>query len=341
MNKSKSEALISGSRWSAASLKRLANATIQNPEATLVVTVLVGGICGGMFVSSDVLTFGNASLLMQSMIPQLAVGLGVSIALYAGIIDLSIGSTMLVGAMTFALATHSGQPVPVCCAYGLLAGAAVGLLNSVLVVRYRVDSVVATLVTLLGIQGLAFVLGDQRSQASSAFSWDLFVATQIGIFPVLFLILTLLYIAATILMRSARVGRHMMAVGGGPTAARRLGIQVSRIQVAVLVFCGLLAAVGGVLAVGVVGSAPLTLGALDVFLVYSGILLGGFSLDRGGVGSPIGGLLGIVALSLMLNILSNASVSPGWQDIAVGLVLMIAVILDRLRYGAYSPLAVS
>jgi ribose transport system permease protein len=309
----------------------------RNPEATLAVVLVLGAVGSGLFVSSDVLTVGNMTLLMQAMVPQLAVGLGVSIALYAGIADLSIGSIMLVGAIMFALATHTIDGVVVPVLIGVGVASLVGFLNSILVVGFRVDPIVATLATLLGIQGIAFVLGGDVSQVSNAFDWDLFVSKQVGDFPVLFLVLVVLYGIATVFMKKTRTGRHLLAVGAGPLSARRLGIKVGRIQLWCLVLCAVAAGLGGVLAAGIVGAAPITLGAQDVFLVYSGILLGGFSIARGGVGSPLGGILGIATLSLMLNVLSNASVTAGWQDVAIGIMLLIAVALDRLRYGAYSP----
>ncbi len=316
---------------------RLLQRVARNPEATLAIVLVLGALGGGLFVSSDVLTVGNMTLLLQGMVPQLAVGLGVSIALYAGIADLSIGSVMCAAAMVFALCTQSIDGVLLPILAGLATGVVVGLINAVLVVGFRVDSIVATLSTLLGIQGIAYVIGKSQSQVSNAFSWDEFVIKQIGPFPVLFLVLVGLYVAATIYMKRTRTGRHLLAVGAGPVSARRLGVKVSRVQATCLVLCGLTAALGGVLASGIIGSATITLGTQDVFMVYSGILLGGFSIARGGVGSPLGGILGIMVLALLLNILSNASVTAGWQDIAIGLILTVAVALDRVRYGSYAP----
>ncbi len=311
----------------------------RNPEATLAVVLVLGALYGGLFVSSDVLTVGNMTLLLQGMTPQLVVGLGASIALYAGIADLSIGSTMLAAATVYALMTQHVDGVVIPLLVGTGAGLGVGLFNGVLVVGYRVESIVATLASLLAAQGFAYVIGGSQSQVTNAYSWDLFVARQVGPFPLLFLVLFALYVAATVYMKRTRTGRHLLAVGGGPVAARRLGVRVGRLQLGCLVLCGVTAALGGIVDAGVVGSAPISLGVQDVFIVFSGILLGGFSIARGGVGSPMGAILGIATLALLLNVLTNASVAAGWQDVSIGIVLTIAVALDRIRYGAYAPSA--
>jgi ribose/xylose/arabinose/galactoside ABC-type transport system permease subunit len=309
----------------------------RSPTPTLAVVLVVGTLASGLFVSSDILTTGNMTLVLQALVPQLAVGLGVSVALYAGIVDLSIGAVMCVSAMTFAIVTQTSAPLGVALLAGLGVGVAVAAINSVLVVGLRVDPIIGTLAALLGATGMAFVIGGNASQPTDDFSWDLFVTKQIGAFPILFLVLVALYVMVAIYIKKSRIGRHLLGVGGGPVAARRLGVNVDRIQVGCLLAGSVGAAIAGMLSAGNVGAATVTLGVQDLYVVYSGILLGGFSIARGGVGTPLGGFLGIALLAMLLNIFSNASVAPAWIDLATGVILMIAVALDRVRYGAYAP----
>lgn len=311
----------------------------RHPEATLAVVLVLLILVGGLFISSDVTTVGNMTLVFQAMVPQLAVGLGVSIALYAGIVDLSIGSTMGAAAMAFAVVTQQSESGNLALALAAAVGVGIGvaMVNTLLLVGFRVDPIVATLATLIGVVGVTYVIGRSQSQITNAFSFDTFAARRVGDIPLLFIVLIVMYVLAAIYMKKSRTGRHLLSVGAGPIPARRLGVKVDRIQIGCLLLCGIAAALGGVLSASNIGAATITLGAADMFIVFSGVLLGGFSIARGGVGSPLGALLGIAVLTVMLNILSNASVSAGWQEMAIGIMVLVAVALDRARYGSYAP----
>ena len=148
--------------------------------------------------------------------------------------------------------------------------------------------------------------------------------------PVIAIVLTL--VAALIVTRT-RLGRHVQAVGGDDKAAARAGISVARVRTGALLLSAFGAGLGGVIYAGQLGSAARATGFGLEFQVYAALMIGGYSILRGGVGNPIGGALGLLAVAGVANILDLKAISPYFVNIIVGLLLLAAVLLDRFRGG--------
>ena len=146
------------------------------------------------------------------------------------------------------------------------------------------------------------------------------------------LTLALVLVAAYIVMFT-RVGRHVRAAGGDEVAARRAGIAVSRIRFGAFLLSGLGAALGGLLYMGQLGGVTNTLGTDFAFEVYAALMIGGYSIIRGGVGNPVGGALGVLVVAGVTDIISLKSISTYYTDVIVGILLIAAVFLDRVRGG--------
>ena len=138
---------------------------------------------------------------------------------------------------------------------------------------------------------------------------------------------------AAIIVSRTRVGRHVQAVGGDDRAASRGGISVTGIRIAALLLSAFGAGIGGILYVGQLGSASNLTGTGLEFQVYAAMMIGGYSILRGGVGNPVGAALGLLVVAGTANILDVQAISPWFTNIIVGLLLLAAVILDRLRGG--------
>src|SRR5690606_6747117 len=138
---------------------------------------------------------------------------------------------------------------------------------------------------------------------------------------------------AAIVVEKTRLGRHVRAVGGDDKAAARAGISVGGMRTAALMLSAFGAGLGGIVYVGQLGSAARATGFGLEFQVYAALMIGGYSILRGGVGNPIGGALGLLVVAGASNILDLRAISPYYVNIIVGLLLLAAVLMDRLRGG--------
>jgi ribose/xylose/arabinose/galactoside ABC-type transport system permease subunit len=125
----------------------------------------------------------------------------------------------------------------------------------------------------------------------------------------------------------------VQAVGGDDRAASRAGISVPKVRVIALVVSSVGAAIGGILYVGQLGSASNVLGTGLEFQIYAALMIGGYSITRGGVGNPIGALLGLLVVAGITNILNVTFTDPNYLDLITALILLAAVLVDRFRGG--------
>jgi ribose/xylose/arabinose/galactoside ABC-type transport system permease subunit len=122
-------------------------------------------------------------------------------------------------------------------------------------------------------------------------------------------------------------------VGGDNLAAARAGIRVARVRTAALLLSAFGAGLGGLIYVAQLGSAARLTGFGLEFQIYAALMIGGFSILRGGGGNPIGGVLGLLVVAGISNILDLLAINPYYVNIIVGLLLLAAVLLDRVRSG--------
>jgi ribose transport system permease protein len=234
----------------------------------------------------------------------------------------------------FALFLTMGWPIWAAASITLLACLCFGAINALAIVRFGADPIAATLGMLVALRGITWVLvGNNR--AIFAFDPGLFslVNTQVFGLPLFFLIAIGLTLAAALIVTKTRIGRHVRAVGGDDRAAARAGISVMRVRTAALLLSAFGAGIGGIMFVGQLGSAAGATGFGLEFQIYAALMIGGYSILRGGVGNPTGGALGLLAVAGVSNILDLKAISPYYVNIIVGLLLLAAVLLDRLRGG--------
>jgi ribose transport system permease protein len=201
-------------------------------------------------------------------------------------------------------------------------------------VIFGADTIAATLGMLVALRGVAYIIaGPGGSLAAFDTDFYSFTSLTVGPLPVLFVISLALIVIATLIVTRTRLGRHVQAVGGDDRAASRAGISVTRVRFGALLLSALGAGIGGVLYVGQLGSASNLTGTGLEFQVYAAMMIGGYSILRGGVGNPLGAALGLLVVAGTSNILDVQAISPYFTNIIVGLLLLAAVLLDRLRGG--------
>lgn len=310
---------------------------LTGPVASIGITLLIVIGVGLGWVGPRFLSASNVTIVGQFVAVPMLVGACAGFALLAGVVDLSIGSMAGVSAAIFGALLLAGWGVLPAAAMTLLACLAFGGINAAAIVGFGADPIAATLGTLTGLRGATYVIVEAYGQSGSLFAFNegLFAFTNRHVWslPLVFLLVLGVTAVAAVVVSRTRLGRHVRAVGGDALAASRAGISVARIRTGALLVSALGAGLGGILFVGQLGSVSRNLGLGLEFQVYAALMIGGYSILRGGVGNPIGGALGFLVIAGAANILDLRAISPYYVNIIVGLLLLAAVLLDRLRGG--------
>ena len=270
------------------------------------------------------LTLSNFMNIVKQTAPLTIMAVGLTFALAVGHIDLSIGSTVALSALVGALLLqHTGIPLAVFGA--LLVGLTVGLINGLLIERLQVSSLLITLGTMGIITGIARQITNLESVPiiNQDFTFFFGSGKVLGM-PILLLWTLIIGGCAYIILKKLAAGRHLLAVGGNPTAARAMGIKVTRIRLYALIASSMAAALAGLLYAGRLHGARYTLGEADLLTVIAAVAIGGTSLF-GGRACIIGAILGTWLMGIINNGLILSGFSTNEQMIARGVILVIAV----------------
>jgi ribose/xylose/arabinose/galactoside ABC-type transport system permease subunit len=309
-------------------------ALLNSPIGSIAITLVLIVLIGLFWIGSSFLTGSNLNIVSTSIAVPLLLATCSAFALLAGVVDLSIGASAGLNATIFAaLVLHHWNPWSAALIVACI-GIVIGVVNSVVIVRLGAPSIAATLGTLSVLSGLQFVAnGTSDSVTVLVPGLYHFANTSVGPVPLVVVLLVGLVIVAVYVVTSTRLGRHIRAVGGDERAATRAGISVSKVRVGALILSGLGGALAGILYIGQLGGATNTLGSDVVFLVYAGVMIGGYSIIRGGVGNPAGGAMGLLVIAGVTDIIAVKSINTYYTDVIVGALLLAAVFFDRIRGG--------
>jgi ribose transport system permease protein len=287
-------------------------------------------------VSPHFLSLGNVLNLMDQAVVTGIAAIGQTFVVLVGGIDLSVGSITGVGGIFLGLAINSmGMPLVPAILLAIAGGGLLGLVNGLLVTRGRIAPFIVTLGMMSIGRSIAFVLtnGNSISTLPDALSAPS-TATVFGL-PVNFLLLIVLFAGAWYYLTFTKGGRTIYAIGSNREAARSAGLRVDFYNVLVYVLAGVFSSVAAVMlasrlmSIDPVGGTGLELDSI------AAVVIGGASLF-GGRGSMIGTFFGVLILVLIHNGLNLLNVGPYWQGSAVGAVIIVAVLGERLlssRFG--------
>jgi ribose transport system permease protein len=278
------------------------------------------------FLSGDT---WRALISSQAVTAMLAIGL--VIALSAGAFDLAIGATLGFGSIFVAwLLAKRGIPIVPAIVLSILAGAAVGLLNGLLVVRVRIDSFIATLgMSSILLAMIAWISSSQQILGLSNSFQKLGTTEIFGLTLPVYLMLAVALVAWYVLELTP-VGRHVYATGGNTEAARLAGVRTSAVVVVALVCCGAIAAFSGVLVSSALGTGDPTIGPAYLLPAFSAAFLGSTQF-RGGRFNVWGTVLAVYVLATGVKGLQLAG-APIWiPDLFNGVALLLAVGLAKYQ----------
>ena len=312
------------------------------------------------FASPYFLTEGNIQNVAKNFSFIAIATLGVTFVIITGGIDLSVGSMMCFAAMITSM-VMSGLSTPgapgaslfvhlaadnktvvanvpglilvVSVLAGLAVSLIVGLANGFCIAVLGLSPFVTTLGALSIVRGLAYVVSNGRGSFPGGPDADYFYALTSGDVagvPAPFIYLVILALIMAVVLHHTSFGRHVFALGGNEKAAELTGISVVRVKIEVYVICALAAGLQGIIISGWLGSAPANMATSYELNVIAAAVIGGANL-AGGIGGPLGAIVGCVLLEVIRNGLVLAQVNSYWQQTLVGVIIILAVLVDRIR----------
>jgi ribose transport system permease protein len=255
---------------------------------------------------------------------------GMTIALIAGQLDLTVGANIALTSVIVSLAIESlGWSTPMAVLLGLAVGVGIGLANSMLVVAVGINSIIATLALGIVLRGVALVsTGGQTKPLTNLALPNALQLRPLGV-PTTVWILVAVFFVGWVLLTFTRMGWHIYGVGGNASAALRAGIRTKWLYTGVFVTTGVLAAIGGIITTGTSSSGGPNYANGAEFDVLTAVLLGGIGL-AGGSGRIQRTLAGVLVIGVLNNGLTLLSVSSYYQQLARGAVFVLAVVLGAI-----------
>lgn len=291
------------------------------------------------FLTDKFFTGDNGLNVLRQVAVNTCIATGMTLIVLTAGIDLSVGSVLaLCGALAAGL-FKNGLAFPSSDLFvgftflgallaGLLSGALLGWFNGFTITKFNVPPFVATLAMLTIARGLTmlYTKGHPVSSLGNEFAY-IGNGTFAGI-PVPVWIAALVVALALFITQSTKLGRYIYAIGGNEQAAKLSGINIKKVKLTVYAIAGALAALGGIIVTGRLDSAQPNAGISYELDAIAAVVIGGTSLS-GGKGSVWGTVMGAIIIGVLNNGLVLLNVSPFWQQVVKGSVILLAVIIDK------------
>ncbi|MFD5495580.1 substrate-binding domain-containing protein [Streptomyces sp. NPDC127091] len=292
--------------------------------ALIVLVIAMSALSGDFLTADNLLNIGVQAAVVAIL------AFGVTFVIVSAGIDLSVGSVAALSATVLAWsATSAGVPVVLAVLLAIATGIACGLVNGILVSYGRLPSFIATLAMLSVARGLSLVIS-QGSPIPFPDSVSHLGDTLGGWLPVPVLVMIVMGLITAFVLGRTYIGRSMYAIGGNEEAARLSGLRVKRQKLAIYALSGLFAAAAGIVLAARLSSAQPQAAQGYELDAIAAVVIGGASL-AGGTGKASGTLIGALILAVLRNGLNLLSVSAFWQQVVIGVVIALAVLLDTLR----------
>jgi ribose/xylose/arabinose/galactoside ABC-type transport system permease subunit len=260
---------------------------------------------------------------------------GMTLVIITGGIDLSVGSVVALAGVATAglmekLAGQASLGVTLAIVLGIVLGLISGGFAGLMVTRLRVPPFIVTLALMTIERGLAFILTGGFSIGNLPLGFGFLGRGHLGPVPVPVLTMALVFAAGYLLLSKSRSGRYIYAIGGNEEASRLSGINTKTVVHGVYLLNGGLAGLAGITLASRLGAGVPNAGLQYELDVIAAVVVGGTSL-MGGVGSVMGTFWGTVFIGILNNGLNLANVDPYTQKVALGVVILLAVSLDRMK----------
>jgi len=283
------------------------------------------------FLGQNFFTTRNIFSILRAVSFEGIAALGMMLAMITGGLDLSIASNMALSGIVVSLLMTSGVPVLPAILIAILAGMAIGLINGLIITRIGLGPIITTLAMLSVVRGVAFMITKGLPVVNLPASFTRLGQGMIGgVIPVPILFFLVVAVLVHLLQRYTVFGYHLYATGGNEIASRYSGVQTKRVTLLTYVLSGALGALGGILLIARLGVAQPSIASGYELAIVAAVVIGGTSLD-GGIGSVLGTVLGVLIIGVIRNGLVLANIGGYYIQFANGLLILAAVVINRLR----------
>ncbi|SFD47134.1 ABC transporter permease [Clostridium uliginosum] len=274
------------------------------------------------------LSVSNITNVLTQVSVNAIIAIGMTFVILTGGIDLSVGSTLAISGALAASIINSNGNVFLAVIVAVAVGIVVGLINGMLISKGKIQAFIVTLASMTIFRGVTYVFTNGNPISGLTGSFNSIGNLKVGILPLPVIITALMVAIAYYVLTQTRFGRYLYALGGNEDSARLSGINTDKIKTLVYVVSGIAAALSGVIITSRIGSASPNAGSGFELDAIAAVVIGGTSL-AGGEGSVMGTIIGALIIGVLNNGLNLLNVSPFYQLIIKGIVILVAVLLDK------------
>lgn len=311
------------------SFKGILNSVLAAKELSAILPLIVLVVIA-FFINPNFLSRGNIFDILRSASFNIILAIPITFLMSSGQMDLSIGAVTALGGVVAAIAQTKGVPLAIAVLLGLGSGAAIGLINGVLVERFRMPAFILTMATQYAVNGLILVITGNNAVTGLSNSFRAIAQTRVWNINLTVFYSLIFAAVGHVIYNCAKYGREVLAIGGNPETAHLAGIKLKARRIQLFVATGFCAALTGILYASRFSSAQTNAGSGTELTIMASVIIGGTSL-YGGSGSIIGAVLGCVLFAAISNALPVMGVSNSWQKVVFGIILVIALFIDRMR----------
>lgn len=295
----------------------------------LLVIFLVALVLVSLFVP-NFFSLRNMIGLSQSVVTVGLVACTMMMCLATRDFDLSVGSTVAFSGMVAVMVSNTSGSIPMGMLAAIAAGAAVGMVNGVVIAKLGVNALIATLATMQIVRGMSLIVSDGRAVGiQNPDFYNIALSQHFGI-PTPVIVLIIAFVVFGLILNRSVFGRNALAVGGNPDAARLAGVRVDWTRIIIFTLQGVMCAIAGILlASRVTSGQPNAATGLELSVI-SACVLGGVSL-AGGRATITGVVVGVLILGIAENVMNLLNIQAFYQYVVRGAILLFAVLLDNLR----------
>lgn len=284
-------------------------------------------------INSNFLTANNLLNLLLQVTSNALIAFGMTFVILTGGIDLSVGSILALSSALTAGLLGSGMPVTLAILISLILGCILGMMNGLLISYGKLAPFIVTLATMTIFRGatLVYTNGNPITKGlSDTFLFQFLGQGYIVGIPFPVIIMFIVFIVLYVLLHKTAFGKSVYAIGGNEKAAYISGVKLNKVKIIIYSISGIMASISGLIITSRLSSAQPTAGASYEMDAIAAVVLGGTSLS-GGKGRILGTLIGALIIGVLNNGLNIIGVSAFWQQVVKGVVILIAVLIDRFK----------
>lgn len=310
-------------------IRKVTGRFMQKQESSIIIVTLLYVILvscvNPVFMSSS-----NLFNILKNTGYSLITVVGMSLVLITGGLDLSVGSVLALGGIITGLACKAELPVWMAIVLAIVVGIVVGLTNGLVIVKAGIPPLIVTLGTQYICRGLVSAITQGVPIYPLPDSLKAIDKIRVAGVPMVVIFALMMVAIGYFVLSRTPFGRAIYALGGNEEAARISGINIQKTRILVYIITSILAVLSGVFITSRLGSAEAAAGSGFEMTVICGAVIGGVS-SFGGVGSILGAAIGAFFMEVLTNSLTLMKISVYWQNVVVGVVLVLAVMLDQYK----------